>query len=192
MIRASHSKLSFIDYNGCMKSSETTPNFYTATLSTPEERTAYKDEVWKLIEKTYKGYGNSGDGNLYGANMDYLVDDVGEWRLAFQGNKVIAGVIYRKFKGSKVRLVLHNDTPAAKATMIDILVKSMTDGGWAEASGNLERVLRDNKAREIPNMEASAILDRPIEHLDPDGVHYWREVFPGTSKREMLFGHPVV
>ncbi len=158
-------------------------------LTTSEERERYAAQVWQLIVKTYEGYGNSEDGNLYGAEMRNLIDSPGVWRLVVRGESIIAGVLYRHFKGNKVRLVLHDDTRAGKDAMKNVFLGEFSRGNcWGEFSGNLERILTTAGIPGIPNTEAARILEKEIQSLDPDGLHYEREVFPGTVKREMLFG----
>lgn len=159
------------------------------TLDTPESRRAYAEQVWQLIVKTYEEYGNSEDGNLYGAEIENLIQTPGLWKLVRKGNEIIAGVVYRSFKGNKVRLVLHNDTREGKDSMKDIFLSEFTHGNcWGEFSGHLEKVLHGARVPHIPNTQASEILEKPIISLDTAGMHYEREVYPGTTKREMLFG----
>ncbi|MEK7627964.1 MAG: hypothetical protein AAB421_00920 [Patescibacteria group bacterium] len=163
--------------------------FITVTLATPESRRAHAEQVWQLIVKTYEGYGNSEDGNLYGAEIENLIQTPGLWKLTKKSNEIIAGVVYRSFKGNKVRLVLHNDTRDGKDAMKDIFLSGFAHGNcWGEFSGHLEKILRVAQVPHIPNTQASELLEKPIISLDADGMHYEREVFPDTIKREMLFG----
>ncbi|HWP61829.1 MAG TPA: hypothetical protein VN495_04475 [Candidatus Paceibacterota bacterium] len=158
-------------------------------LYTPQGRRTHSEAVWRLIVQTYKDYGNSEDGNLYGADLENLIRTPGCWKLVAAGDEFIAGIIFRHCKGSKMRLVLHNCTHDGKEALRHLLITEFNSGRcWGECSGNLERVLRAHGAPIIANTRAAAILEKPILHLDPDGVHYEREVFPGTVKREMLFG----
>jgi hypothetical protein len=158
-------------------------------LNTPQERRIYASRVWDLIVATYKEYGNSEDGNLYGAQIEDLIETPGSWSLVESDGCFVAGIIFRQFKGRKMRLVLHNDTREGKDTLKKLLVDEFLSGRcWGECSGHLERVLREHNVSTIPNTRAAAILGKDIVKLDPDGMHYEREVFPGTVKREMLFG----
>jgi hypothetical protein len=158
-------------------------------LTTPEDRRVYAERVWNLIVATYAEYGNSEDGRLYGAAMEDLIETPGSWKLTMKGEEIIAGVIFRKFKGNKMRLVLHNNTREGKNALKDLFLGEFLHGKcWGECSGHLERILREHGAPVISNTKAAEILEKEIAILDPDGMHYEREVFPGTIKREMLFG----
>ncbi len=159
-------------------------------LDTPPARSAYAKRVWDLIASTYKEYGNSEDGNLYGAQIQNLVETPGVWTLLLDGDAIVAGVIYRKYKGNKVRLVLHDNTRRGKDALKELFIGEFEkEQCWGEFSGHLERILRERNVAAVPNTDAARILDKEIAALDPDGVHYQREVYPGTVKREMLFGH---
>ena len=158
-------------------------------FDTVEERRAYANRVWGLIVLTYKEYGNSEDGRLYGAQIDDLVEASGVWKLVENHDELIAGVIFRRFKGLKMRLVLHNKTRQGKDALKKLFLTEFDEGRcWGECSGHLERILREHGLPGIANTRAGEILGKKIARLDHDGVHYWREVFPGTIKREMLFG----
>jgi hypothetical protein len=159
-------------------------------LVTREQRRAYAGPVWALIVSTYREYGNSEDGRLYGAEIANLVNTDGRWTLVCKGEQIIAGVLYRRFKGDKMRLVLHNNTREGKDALKDLFLGEFAAGTcWGEVSGHLERILTEHGVDSIPNTEAARILEKEVPTLDPDGMHYTREVFPGTMKREMLFGH---
>ena len=158
-------------------------------LCTPEERRLYAQRVWNLIITTYKEYGNSEDGNLYGAQMENLIETPGLWKLVERDGEIIAGVIFRKFKGNKMRLVFHNNTREGKNMLKALFLDEFRHGRcWGECSGHLERILREECVPMIPNTKAAEILGKEITRLDPDGMHYEREVFPRITKREMLFG----
>jgi hypothetical protein len=168
---------------------------FVIELLTPKDRRAYASEVWELIVKTYEAYGNSEDGNLYGADLENLIETPGVWKLAFKGERMVAGVIFRKHKGNKMRLVLHNNTREGKDVLKALFLQDFEAGRcWGEVSGHLERILRERGLKPISNVRAAEILNQTISSFDPNGENYERIVHydPKTEvkhlKRQVLFG----
>lgn len=153
-------------------------------LFSPEEKKKAMDEVWDLLELTYAEIGG-----LMGAGKENLIKTPGMWKLVRKEGKIIAGILYRDKKGRKIRLVLHNNTPAGKDWVKKIIKEDIAHGrSWGEVSGALEKVMIKLGAKPIPNTKAEEILGRSIKTLDKDGVHYTREIQPGDVKKQILLG----
>lgn len=160
---------------------------YVMFVTAPSERRSLARSVWEMIKTTYAEYGSG----LFGTSLQDLINTPGVWKLVRRGNELLAGAIYKDTHGHKLRLVFHNNTPAGKDALRRLLHDDILDGyAWGEFSGRLEKVLRRFGAMPIPARKAEKILGKPIEKIDPDGYHYWREVYPGHLARQILLGNP--
>ena len=72
---------------------------------TPDDKKAYMDELWELLEITYAEIGG-----LMGASKSDLISAPGLWKLVRKNGRIVSGILYRDMAGRKIRLVLHNNT----------------------------------------------------------------------------------
>ena len=152
---------------------------------TPEDKRAYMDDVWQLLELTYAEIGG-----LMGAGKDNLANTPGIWKLVRKDNKIVAGVLYRDMAGRKIRLVLHDNSQQGKDWVKKIIKDDIALGrSWGEVSGALEAVMMKLGAQPVSNMKAEEILGKPIKELHQDGYHYTREVAPGEMKQQVILGN---
>ena len=141
---------------------------------TPEDKEAYMDEVWNLLELTYAEIGG-----LMGAGKENLAKTPGIWKLVRKNNKIVAGILYRDLAGRKIRLVLHDDSEQGRNWVKKILKDDIALGrSWGEVSGALEHVMMKLGAKPIPAVKAEEILGKPLQKIESDGYHYRRLVAP--------------
>ena len=161
---------------------------------TPEDKMSLIDEIIPLLRKSYEAV----KGGLGKIDIDNLVNTPGLWKLVRRNGKIIAGKLYKDFKGRKVRLTLHDGSREAKDEIHNIMQTDMDRGrSWTEASGAVEHLLLKKGGKPRPNVEAPMILKRPgseFRYEDPetgenDGVHYWRDVGDGNVKRLVIIGN---
>lgn len=151
----------------------------------PEDKQAYMDELWELLELTYAEIGG-----LMGASKGDLISAPGIWKLVRKDGKIIAGILYRDMAGRKIRLVLHNNTPQGKDWVKKIIKDDVALGrSWGEVSGPLEKVMTKLGARPVSNINAEEILGQPVKELLPDGFHYIRDVGGGVHKEQVILGN---
>lgn len=146
----------------------------------------HAEEIWKLINHTYKDLG------LYGASLSNLLNTAGVWKVEFDSNHaIIAGALFRNFQGNKLRLVFHNGTSKGKIALKTIMKETLVDGNnyWGEISGPLENTLINLGAKPIPSKFAEDILNLPIDQYSKDGIHYYRNI-EGHLKIEAIYGNP--
>ena len=152
---------------------------------TPEDKRAYMDQVWELLELTYAEIGG-----LMGAGKDNLINTPGIWKLVRKDNKIVAGILYRDMAGRKIRLVLHNNSEQGKDWVKKIIKDDIALGrSWGEVSGALETVMMKLGARPVSNIKAEEILGQPVKELSQDGYHYTRDVGGGVEKEQVILGN---
>lgn len=150
-----------------------------------EQKEQLIDNVWDLINQTYKAIGR----NIEGFSKDNLVNTPGIWKIIKRDNKLVAGILYKDYYGRKIRLVFQDRTAAGKAELKKLLSDDIKFGrSWLEVSGPLEKVLLDLGMKHIPSKNAEKYLKANIKSFHADGIHYDREVRPGEIKTQSLMG----
>lgn len=159
-------------------------------LSTPQERRKYATQVWELAKRAYV----QRELGLAGAQLEDLINAPGMWKIGLNTQGVAnSGVIYREFKGYKMRLVLHDGTREGKDAFKELMRQEVANKTfWCEVTGPVEKFLIGLGMQKIPNKFASKLLEKPIHSYDDDGYHYVRDVHNGTMSREILLGYPKV
>lgn len=156
-------------------------------LVTPQQRMPYVQAVWDMINDTYEKHAEG----VGAVSPEDLMITPGVWKLAIRSGQLRGGAVYRQFKGRKLRLVFHDGTPEGKAEMKRIMMDDIMHGrAWGEFSGPLEKVMLRMGGKPVPNTKAGDLLGKPIEKLEDDGYHYWRNVGGGNIKREIIIGNP--
>lgn len=152
---------------------------------TEKDKTAYMDQVWKLLELTYAEIGG-----LMGAGKNNLVNTPGLWKLVRKNDRIVAGILYRDLAGRKIRLVLHDNSEEGKTWVKNIIKDDIALGrSWGEVSGALEAAMIKLGAQPVSNMKAEEILGKPITELHKDGYHYTRNIGGGISKEQIILGN---
>lgn len=150
-----------------------------------EQKIELIDDVWDLIENTYKSIGR----NIEGFSKDNLVSTPGIWKLIKKSGKLVAGVLYKDRNGRKIRLVFQNGTPEGKLELKKLLSDDIKlERAWVEVSGPLEKVLINLGMKHIPSDKAEKLLGQKISKYHDDGYHYEREVLPGKIKTQSIMG----
>lgn len=157
-------------------------------LTTPDEKRKYMDVVLPLLHTSYSAV----KGGLGDVDTENLINTPGIWKLVRKGGQIIAGKIYRTANGRKTRLTLHNGSREGKDAVKAIMRTDMELGrSWTEASGAVEHLLLKKGGKGVPNHKAPSILGKDPAgfKMDPDGVHYFRDV-DGSGKmvRKIIIG----
>jgi len=152
---------------------------------TPDEKEAYMDELWALLEVTYAEIGG-----LMGASKSDLISAPGLWKLVRKNGRIVSGILYRDMAGRKIRLVLHNNTEEGKDWVKKIIKDDIAFGrSWGEVSGALEAVMMKLGARPVSNLKVEEILGKPVTTLHQDGYHYTRSLGGGVEKEQIILGN---
>lgn len=154
-------------------------------------------EVSEIIERSYAKIG--GPSQLEG---DYgrLLGPKYMWKLVRRPpGRVTACVIYKAAGGGrKISIAASDGTERGKADLYSILredAKQLDRHAWGEFSGAIEHIATDPKyGIEFPIIgqrqakEVLRYLGKEVDSLDPDGVHYVRQVH-GSGHRKAMMGN---
>lgn len=167
-------------------------------LHSTDEKMAYADEVWDMLQRSYKKIG----GFKSAGSPEELANDAGYWKLVRRGDKITAVGVYKKspktknFKmiASATETELNPDTGEYKATAQGLrdynMVKSSdikTQRSWAEVSGPAEKIMMRSGATPIDNKYAEFLTGKKIVDLNPDGYHYTR-LIQGEPHEKVIVG----
>lgn len=180
-------------------------NEHYVNVFTPEDKEKYIDDVYRLIEYSYKDIGGA-----KGLSKDELMEDGVFFKLVRKNNKIVACAVYSyrsaatsnvsffdpKRDERKIKYVAQDGSDEGKAAVKTIMHDDIVRperGFWGEVSGKVEQMYMRRGAVPIPNTIAVQVLrdfkKKPIDKLDPDGYHYWRPVGGGKSIRKMMVGN---
>lgn len=167
-------------------------------LHTVEEKLPYADEVWDMLQRSYKKIG----GFKSADSPKDLANDPGYWKLVRRNGKITALGIYKKspvtknFKtiASATETELNPETGEYKATerglrdynkvkIEDIKAKR----SWSEVSGPAEKLMIRSGATPIDNKYAELLTGKKILDRDNDGYHYVR-LIQGEPHRKIIVG----
>lgn len=167
-------------------------------LHTPEEKMPYAEEVWDMLQRSYKKIG----GFKSAASLEELVNEPGYWKIVRRGDKITAVNIYKKSPKTKTFKVIASATATDfdpekdryKATAQGLSDYEMIKKGdikmkrsWAEVSGPAEILMKRGGAAPIPNKYAEFLTGKKIVDLSPDGNHYTRLIH-GEPHEKIIYG----
>ena len=157
-----------------------------------DEKEPYIDDVWDILQQSYKNIGG-----LKGMNgPEDLLDDNIIIKLVRKGGKIVACNVYNTKQGGRKLIAGGTDgSDDGKKAFYDMSkeeVKRLERNAWAEISGSMEGIyLFKLGAVPVPVEIAKKILDdkgKEILSVDPDGFHYVREI-DGKPFEKIMFGN---
>lgn len=167
-------------------------------LHSTDEKMAYADEVWDMLQRSYKKMG----GFKSAGSPEELANEPGYWKVVRRGDKITAVGIYKKspqtnnFKAiaSATETELNPETGEYKATAQGLkdynMVKSADvklNRSWAEVSGPAEKIMIRSGAKPVENKYAEFLTGKKIVDLNPDGYHYTR-LIQGEPHEKVIVG----
>ena len=167
-------------------------------LHTADQKSKYVDDVWDLLQKSYKKLG----GFKSATSPQELIEIPGYWKIVKRGDTITAVNLYRKvphtntFKvyasGSDTKYDSEKDsyTASDQGRKDYMMVKSddvKMNRSWAEVSGPAEKNAKRLGAKPIPNKFAAYLTDKEILELNPDGYHYTR-LIQGEPHEKIIYG----
>ena len=167
-------------------------HYETAFEDDRELKEHYVDQVWKILQDSYKDIGGL---KIFGTSKDILRAN-NMWKMVTRNGKVVAVVIYKRGRGGRKLVAGGSDgTVQGKKDFYKICaedVKMPNRQTWGEVSGSLEGILLFKyNAVPIPSYLADkAICDmnRDIKYVNPDGFHYVRDI-GGKDTEKIMFGN---
>ena len=153
-----------------------------------DSKLIYLDEIWKLIEDSYKKIGGCSK------NKNELLDSKYLWKMVKRGSKITAVTIYKIPGGRKLVIAASDGTSEGKNDLYSILREDISEigrGVFGEYSGALEHLMNKFGAQPIPADVAEKILNdmnKDILSKDPDGFHYTR-LINGIERTKIMFGN---
>lgn len=167
-------------------------------LHTVDERKPYLDQVWDLLQRSYKKLG----GFKSVANPEELLNEPGYWKVIRRKGKVTAVTIYKKSPKTKNYKVIASASETSydpekdryKATPqglsdYEMMKKSdiKTNRSWAEVSGPAEVFMKRNGAKPVSNKFAEFLTGKKIIDASDDGYHYTRLIH-GEPHEKIIYG----
>jgi len=144
----------------------------------------YIDVIWDMLDRTYHKLG----GFKSSPDKEHLIKDTSLWKIIRKGGTIIAVKIYKDKYGRKSIGSAHDGTPQGKSELIKMVVDDIRHKRmWGETSHGLEKFYVKQGLAPIPNKYAEKILEKPIISLDPDGIHYTREI-QGAPHVKAIYG----
>ena len=153
-----------------------------------EAKILYLDEVWELIDKSYRDIGGCSKSKEELLEPQYL------WKMVRRGSKITAVTIYKSNDLRKLVIAACDGTPRGKNDLYSILKEDISEVGrgvYGEYSGALEHLVNKFGANPTPVDIAEKILNgmnKDIISKDPDGFHYTR-LINGIPRTKIMFGN---
>jgi hypothetical protein len=167
-------------------------------LHSTDEKMAYADQVWDMLQRSYKKMGGFKSAN----SPEELANEPGYWKVVRRGDKITALGVYKKsaktknFKmiASATETELNPETGEYKATPQGLkdynMVKSADikmNRSWAEVSGPAEKIMLRSGAKPIENKYAEFLTGKKMVDFNPDGYHYTR-LIQGEPHEKVIVG----
>lgn len=156
---------------------------------TKEDMMKYADDVWKILQDSYKYCG----GLLGMKDVNQLIDESDMWKMVRRNGKINCVVIYSFKRGGRKLCYGGTDgTPQGKADFYKIMQEDINlkdRKAWAEVSEKMEHLYLKNGAVPIPSSIAKQILyDKEFVDYDKDGYHYTRYI-GGVLATKIMVGN---
>lgn len=163
----------------------------TKILTNQSEMNSYIDQIWNLLVIAYKEV----EGGLHYASKEEILQDTVRWRIALDGEKVIACTLFKPKKGLKL-VAMATSTKfgyAAKEALREIINMDLPYT-WMELSEGAERFVLgkcDGSKYLFHASHAKQLLEKDILMGDFDGFHYKRNIL-GFMKSKVIVGTPMM
>lgn len=156
----------------------------------PKDMSKYIDEVWSILEYSYKEIGGT---SLIAADKRELMETSDMWKMVRRNGKIVAVQIYTFKRGGRKAIACGtNGSIEGKQGLYDIIkedIKLYDRNAWVEVSGKMEFINIKFGAHPIPAKIAQEILhDKIFTSIDEDGFHYTR-LIGGKPIRKIMFGN---
>lgn len=159
------------------------------TVSHPQQMQQYCAQVWQLLVASYARV----NGGLNYASAEQLMATSACWKLALDGDRVLAVTIYKAKKGLKLvaMAVCSQYRDLARSALIRI-IKTDLHRCWMELSEQAELFVLKHCGGHRFLIHSSLVvqlLDQQIESAELGGFHY-RRTIQGHSKLKIALGTP--
>lgn len=156
-------------------------------------REKHRQEMHDLVRNSYAkigGYNGVGSGTDAESNEIHYMLSTHHIKATKRNGRITALSGYRPQFGRKSVVAATDGTDQGKAD----LYKTWNDDhrlkrSWGEVSGASEKIKTRLGFPGVPNTKAAHLTKRPILSLDPDGVHYTRNI-GGHPHVKAILGHP--
>jgi len=158
---------------------------------TPQDKQKWKNEVWEIIQKSYKPIGGIQGGGF--ASPDDMVDKIPMWKIFISGGVVRAVVLYKDKGGRKLVALGTDGSRQSRKALVDIL-KVEFSRTYGEVSGPLlgfiKKYLPDViTTYGIPFEQAKEIAARNGDHIEQasdSDYEYLRELNSKMHQKMMI------
>lgn len=171
-------------------------NYLTEAIDnyfTPEEKKKYAQQVWDVIQQSYKPVGG-----IHGhgfKNIDDMISNIHMWKVFRRGDEVKVVMMY-KDKGGRKRVAIATDGSKEGKNMLAKMLKDEYKSGraYGEVSDNSLNFIRKQftesefKSFVIPVDIVKKIL-KDDEITDIDGYFYQRNI-GGHFHTKLMLGNP--
>lgn len=153
-------------------------------LFQPDDRLKYADEVWAMLQLSYKKAG----GFLSADDIPDLIRKTNLWKLVRRHGKTTACSLYRDLHGRKTIASGTDGTPQGKSDYNMIKYDdARLERAWAEVSGAPERIMQKAGMRPLPAKFAGLLTGKEILEVNDDGFHYTRNI-SGELHEKIIYG----
>ncbi len=151
-----------------------------------EEISKYIDEIWDILQRTYKPFG----GFKTASSKEELLDKTDLAKLVRKDNKIVAVALYRDQRGRKSIAKGSDGSLIGKESVKKIYQEDIKmNRSWGEFSEKAELFLLRIGGIPIPNTLAAELTNKEILSKDPNGFHYTR-LIQGKPIKKILIGQP--
>ena len=167
-------------------------HFVTAFETDKELKEQYLEQVWSILQESYKNIGGLG---IFNKPSDLLKPN-NMWKMVTRNGKVVAVVIYKRRNGGRKLVAGGSDgTDTGKKDFYSICaedVKRVDRKTWGEVSGALEGILLFKyDAVPIPAYIVEQVLndmDLTLDSISEDCFHYVRDI-ANVPREKIMFGN---
>ncbi len=178
--------LYFSNFCGVTKMKSSMP-----TLDTPESMTGsvFSSQLWQLLEHSYAQVA----GGLHFSSQQALLAESGRWRLAVEGDQLLAAVVYKPKKGWKLSaLGINPQQRSVGRSGLQRILREDLPYSWMAVSEGAERFVLEQCRGDrflIHNSLVPSLLGKNEIEPAADGFHYRRHVC-GQHKSKIALGSP--
>lgn len=134
----------------------------------------YIDVIWDMLQKAYAGL----DGGFATARTkEELIKKTWLTKCVRRNGKIVACKLYADKLGRKSIAGATDGSAEGKAGFYKMIEEDFRlKRAWGEVSGKMEHITAKQGAIPVPNIYAEKLTGKPILDLNPDGIHYTREI----------------
>jgi len=165
----------------------------TITLASEIEKVFFADEVFEMIEYSYK---NVKGGNIY-KNPEEMIQDTDYWEFIWVDYEIVGVVLYKDKYGKKLVALgfakIDRKTKKYVLNFFSEYLKKNIKKIWMEVSENFRQWLFKNgfDIYLVKNCIVKKLLKNKHIILLNDGISYIR-VIAGIKKEKVVIGNPIL